>query len=121
MLPQELEGAQKDLLEQLGQMTPRPSWRDTHRHGVQEGPGRRTQDLVLAAAQKLASLSAAHESSLSQSAAVQLLLAPEPPPREITLAIATDASACACCMARDRPLTMHRSLPHSLALPPRLP
>jgi hypothetical protein len=29
-----------------------------------------------------------------QSAAVQLLLAPEPPPHEITLAIATDSSAC---------------------------
>jgi hypothetical protein len=44
---QDLEAAQKELLEQLGSMTPRPSWRDAHKHGVVEGHGRRTQVRLL--------------------------------------------------------------------------
>ncbi|KAL6758088.1 hypothetical protein V8C86DRAFT_2608914 [Haematococcus lacustris] len=91
---QVLQANQQRLQEQLGSSTPRPSWQAGARWGLADAAaaGCKTQEVVDLAAQKLAALAAAESSATRAAVALQLLLAPDPPAREITLAVVMDSS-----------------------------
>ncbi|KAJ9516094.1 hypothetical protein QJQ45_024521, partial [Haematococcus lacustris] len=91
---QVLQANQQRLQEQLGSSTPRPSWQAGARWGLADAAaaGCKTQEVVDLAAQKLAVLAAAESSATRAAVALQLLLAPDPPAREITLAVVMDSS-----------------------------
>lgn len=105
----ELEGFLKEANAVAGTMTPRPSFRELKKYGVEDAAaaaaaantgskgGRiRTQELVDAAAARLAVYAASRNAARAAAELGDAVLAPEPAPAEVTLAVTTDTSACGC-------------------------